>query len=378
MAVMQAEQVSSKLIAEHTEWSSRPCTQVDCERVRELLASEYPDSDVHLPEFFDWQSQQNPAGQPIIRVAYECQQDQIVGAIWGLPMRLQVGQEMKHGTLIINAVIRADFRRRSVMTRIGRESFVDTLTQRGIEFTFSIPSPASYKLDIKYLYGTELGYIPLLIKPLDWAALLAYKTQRSKLSKTGAAILNHVVPPRVLASDADRITVCGVESFDKSFDQLWERTRHKRPVAVVRDVAWLNWRYKQIPTRHYDVMIAHEKDDLIGYIVTRQTTLQGVTCGMIVDLWVESTRRGRHAALLLIQRATSTFLSQGMQIAGALMLPGTEEYAALRQAGYWVCPRYLEPQPVPLTIRWHTEASPRYPLNDLSCWFFTMGDYDVI
>ena len=79
---------------------------------------------------------------------------------------------------------------------------------------------------------------------------------------------------------------------------------------------------------------------------------------MIVDLWVEPTRRGRQAADMLIQEVTGTFVSQGLQIAGALMLPGTEEYAALRQAGYWVCPRFLEPQPIPLCIRRHRDGAP--------------------
>lgn len=146
----------------------------------------------------------------------------------------------------------------------------------------------------------------------------------------------------------------------------------------MRDDAWLNWRYKEIPTRRYNVMIAQAGSEMIGCVVTRRTILQGVSCGMIVDLWGEPTRRGRQAADMLIQEVTGTFVSQGLQIAGALMLPGTEEYAALRQAGYWVCSRFLEPQPIPLCIRRHTETAPHYTLNDLLNWFFTMGDYDVI
>jgi len=378
MAVQEIERRSSTSATEQVGWRTRSYTEADCDDIRLFLANEYPESDVGLPEFFHWQCNQNPAGRPIIRVAYECQQNQIVGEIWGLPMGLQVGQEMQYATLIVNGVVRRDFRHKGLVTQIGRESFADALAQRGIEFTISIPSPASYKADTKYMYGVDLGRIPLLIKPLDWAALLTYKTGHPRLSRFAAAFLKQVVPPGARTVRSDAITLHKSECFDESFSELWERTRHKRPVAVVRDDAWLNWRYKEIPTRRYNVMIAQAGSEMIGYVVTRQTTLQGVSCGMIVDLWVEPTRRGRQAAYMLIQEVTGTFVSQGLQIAGALMLPGTEEYAALRQAGYWVCPRFLEPQPIPLCIRWHTETAPRYPLNDLSNWFFTMGDYDVI
>jgi len=378
MAVREIERRSGKPTTEDVEWVSRAYAEEDREDIRDLLASEYPDSDVGLPEFFHWQCDQNPAGRSIIRVAYECQHDQIVGEIWGLPMRLQVGQEVRHTTIIINGLVREDFRRKGITTRIGRENFADALAQRGIEFTISIPSPPSYRVATKYFYGVDLGCIPLLIKPLDWAALLTYKTGRPRLSRLAASVLKRVVPPGPRTVRAGGITLRDLECFDESFDELWERTRHKRPVAVVRDCAWLNWRYKEIPTRYYDVMVAQEGSEMIGYVVTRQVTLLGVSCGMIVDLWVEPARRGRRAAYLLIQEVTGRFLSHGMQIAGTLMLPGTEEYAALRRAGYWVCPRYLEPQPIPLIIHRHTEKTLCYPLNDLSCWFFTMGDYDVI
>ncbi len=376
--VMELEQLSTGTTAAEAAWDSRYYTEPDCEDIQRLLASEYPDSDVGLPEFFEWQCDQNPAGRPIIRLAYECCQNEIVGEMWGLPMRIQVGDQVQRATLIINGLVRRDFRCQGVITRLGRESFTDALVQQGIEFTISVPSPPTYRVDTQYLYGLELGRIPLLIKPLDWAALLTYKTGQPKLSGLAAAVLKHVVPSNSRHFQAHGITLCGQDCFDEAFDALWERTRHKRPVAVVRDHAWLNWRYVQIPTRHYDVRIAREGAEMLGYIVTRQTILEGVNCGMIVDLWVEPTQRGRHAACLLIQEATETFLSQGMQISGALMLPATHEFTALRRAGYWVCPSFLEPQPIPLCIRWHTDTAPRHPLNDLSNWFFTMGDYDVI
>jgi GNAT superfamily N-acetyltransferase len=364
------------------EWGSRSHIPADREGIRALLHQEYPDSDVGLPQFFKWQYEENPAGEPIIRVAYTCQDGQVVGELWGLPVRLQVADEVRYATLIINGVVRRDFRRRGVVKRIGLESFADALAQRGIDFTFAIPSPASYHVDTRYLHGIDLGRVPLLLKPLDWAALLAYKTGHLKLfrpfSRPLASILKRVIPPEPRAAQAKGITLHAVEHFDASFDALWERTRHKRPVTVVRDRAWLEWRYKQIPTRRYEVRVAQEQGVKLGYVVTRRMELLGVACGMIVDLWVEPTQRGQHAARLLIAAVTRMFLDQGMQIAGALMLPGTPEYAALRQSGYWVCPRFLEPQPIPLTVRWHTGTAPRHPLDDLSCWFFTMGDYDVI
>ena len=100
--------------------------------------------------------------------------------------------------------------------------------------------------------------------------------------------------------------------------------------------------------------------------------------GMIVDLLVEPTQQGEQAAQALVAEATSSFIEKGMRLAGGFMLPTSKEFQALRRQGYWVCPKRLEPQPFPFTVNSHSDKAPGSLLQDLRCWHFTMGDYDVV
>jgi hypothetical protein len=113
-------------------------------------------------------------------------------------------------------------------------------------------------------------------------------------------------------------------------------------------------------------------------VVSRYSMFEGVRTGLIVDLLVEPTQQGEQAAQALVAEATSFFIQEGMHLAGCLMLPTSQEFRALRRQGYWVCPKRLEPQPFPLTVRIYSDKVPRSLLQDLRCWHFTMGDYDVV
>jgi hypothetical protein len=99
---------------------------------------------------------------------------------------------------------------------------------------------------------------------------------------------------------------------------------------------------------------------------------------MIVDGLVNASEEGRDAAHALIRHATSAFLKEGLALAGSLMPRNAPFAAALRRAGYWICPEALLPQPFPVIIRWHGAAEPPPGLFDLDRWYLTMGDYDAV
>ncbi len=363
--------------AERPALRSRPATPEDYPALRALLAEEYPDSDVGRPEFFHWQTEENPAGPPVVRLAVDPEGERLAGAFWLLPTRLQVDETVHTVGLIVNVVVRRPFRKQGLATLLGRQVFDDGRA-RGLPFTYAIPSPASYRLDVHSLRAYVVGRIPLWIRPLDWEVLLTYRTGRPRLARALARPLARLFPPTPPRVREGRFTLRPVERFGPAFDRLWARSRHKRRVVVVREAAWLNWRYLHVPTRRYRPLAAWDGEELVGYIVTRKTTLQGVQCGMIVDLWVEPTARGEEAAFQLVAEATARFVEERDAIAGALMLPGTPEHRALRRARYVRCPSFLEPQPIPLTFHWHGAEDPPEPITRLEHWFFTMGDYDVI
>jgi ribosomal protein S18 acetylase RimI-like enzyme len=363
-------------------WSVHRYEETDESELLGLLAVEYGGSDITKLDFFRWQYEHNPAGRALIWVARGRQSGEVVGQYWILPMRVQILDQVQMGGVIVNVVVHPSYRRQGMGTALAKSAHADC-PHRGLDFHYGIPSPSSYHMDTVVMKNRELGRLPLLIRPLDWGALAAYRFDQAwlkHLARAGQRIVTGMSKGGERAQDHTRsaLRIDEVARFGDTFDAFWARVEQKYPVALVRDAAWLNWRYKDVPTRAYRALAAYEGQRLVGYAVTRCTTFEGVRTGLIVDLMVEPTQAGDQAARALVAEATASFVEEGMHLAGCLMLPTSQEFRALRRQGYWVCPRRLEPQPFPLTTRLYSDGVPSAVVQDLRCWHFTMGDYDVV
>ena len=63
---------------------------------------------------------------------------------------------------------------------------------------------------------------------------------------------------------------------------------------------------------------------------------------------------------------------------GCLMQKHFEEAHILKKAGFFVCPKPIEPQPFPIIFRKFNDMERSELMENFDNWFFTMGDYDVI
>jgi len=86
---------------------------------------------------------------------------------------------------------------------------------------------------------------------------------------------------RPRSTSARQLTLITAHSFDERADRLWELTRDAFEFSVVRDSAYLNWRYCDPRAGIYRVRIAVDGGELAGFVVT--TTIDGQT--RIVDLF---------------------------------------------------------------------------------------------
>jgi hypothetical protein len=112
--------------------------------------------------------------------------------------------------------------------------------------------------------------------------------------------------------------------------------------------------------------------------VLRCTEIEGIWSGMIADLLVEPGARGHAAELALVAEATRRLKDEGGELAGALMLPHTQEYRILRQAGYVEAPDCVAPQKFRIMATPFREGAYREELPSGDRWFVMMADHDAI
>lgn len=362
----------------------------DFPSLAELLRLEYPDPDLAHPDYFRWQSREGPAGEAIVSVARSAAAPaRVIGLYSVLPLRVKLGAEIALGSVLLNAVVHPEYRGRGVLVALAEHAFA-RCAGRGIRFSFGFPNPNSRHAHVARLAAPDMGTVPLLVRPLDLRALLAGRGVAEPLARLGDLGHRLVFAPWLPreerspaatpgAAPGDGIRLREVASPGAPFDRFWESVKERREQLVVRDAAFLRWRFATVPVRAYRLLAAEtEGGEVLGYAAVRSTEIAGVPCGLIVDFLVRPTREGRAAGHRLLAEITRRFRRERRHLAGCLMLPGTEESRLLARHGYLRCPRRFQSQPFPVILRTHPPGDRGGPRRDLARWFFTMGDFDAV
>ena len=342
----------------------------------EMTREYFGDSWISDPGFLKWQYEANPAGAAIIQLARDGETDQLAGQYVVIPMRFKANDETIIGTLSLNTLTRQIYSGQGIFTGLAKVVYQNCAAQ-GAKFCYGVPNPNSYPGFTEKLGFTDLGNVPLLLRPLNPKALV-----REKLGSWLAplALPFHLLF-RMKNRSNDSYEVYPLTSFNLSeLNVFWTKIQHKYPIMGIRDADYLRWRYFDIPLRDYQIygVSRQSSSALLGYIVGRCTEVEGMSSGMIVDFLVAPGHPA--AGKYLVNRLLRFFVANNMDLAGSLMLPHTEESRLLKAEGFFTCPKALEPQPFPVVYR---KLSPQgegnqEPFLKLNHWFLTMGDYDVI
>lgn len=355
----------------------------------ELTKEYYGDSWISDLNFLRWQYESNPAGPAVMRLARDAETNQLAGQYVVIPMRFKANQATIHGTLSLNTLTRQTYTGQGIFTGLAKAVFQDCTNQK-MDFCYGFPNPNSYPGFMRKLGFTDLGSVPLLLRPLNLCALV-----KEKFSPLLAPL---ALPFQPFYKVKNRTADKAYEVYPLTLSELpeldvfWTKIQTKYPIMGIRDAAYIRWRYFDIPLRDYQVYGIRARQakhsELLGYIIGRCTEVAEINSGMVVDFLVDP--KHPDAGGCLIRSLLRHFIQQGMNLAGSLMLPHTEESDLLKSEGFFTCPKALEPQPFPVVYRsfkpsdkFTQEASQKGekdsdPLLQLNRWFLTMGDYDVI
>ncbi|UCH86459.1 MAG: GNAT family N-acetyltransferase [Dehalococcoidia bacterium] len=352
----------------------------DAEDCLGLLAKVWGDSELAAPAYHDWQCQRSPAGAAVASLAREKETGGLVGQVVTIPINVRLSGKVHTAGLSLNPVVDPGYENGDIFVSLMRDVCAFS-AEAGIAFSYGFPDQPSYSTFVNKAGFRDIGSVPLLIRPLNPKRLALKATNSLVLGKT-ASIARRIwrtpvpAPRQEIPPDLE---IAEVDSFDDSFGVFWDRIQHRFPVMVVRDPAYLNWRFSDAPTREYMTFAGKSDGKIRGFAVLRVAPLGRFSAGLIVDLVVEASAEGRLVGRLLIDQACSYSKEHDLDLVASLALRHTDEFRLLRSRGFWVCPKFLQPQPYRLVVRCHDEeASPSRLAHDLRNWFVTMGDYDAV
>ena len=303
-------------------------------------------------EFWRWKHELNPFGRSPAWVAVSG--TRIVGLRVFLRWRWQAADQSLEAVRAVDTATHPDCRRQGIFSTLTRHA-LGRLTDEGCELVFNTPNRRSGG-----------GY-----RKLGWSAALRptmYVLPVRPLRMAGAAIRRD--PSR---SAADLTSLPPVDELLQwsqldgllsEYDRNWESKLH-----TPRDLAYLRWRYAQIPGFDYRSVWASDGDHQLA-LVFRTRLRRSMRELLVSEMLGTGSRHGQ----LLLLRALLDRIRREIDIdyIAASTPPRSNEATALRSAGF----RRVPGGPT-LMVR---GLGARRSTSDSfagECWQLSIGDLEI-
>lgn len=190
--------------------------------------------------WWNWYYRDNPAGAPLVYLAWEGSRLAAHRAL--VPYRVWDGSGEVGAGQTTDAATHPDFRGRGLFSLLTRKVLSEARNQ-GVAFIFSFPNQRSLP------ENRRQGWV-VQARPRTWWRILG---------KAGAP---------ASASEGMEPVPPGTR-LDHQWDDLWEKWRPGDSAAVVRDAAYVEWRYLRCPARDYRLLAVRDQG-LQGWGVLRR------------------------------------------------------------------------------------------------------------
>ena len=323
---------------------------------------------------WNWKFEKHPGNPPKIYVAEA--DGSIVGLRAFIVERLKIFEKVWLTGLGVEVVVHPDFRRYGIGSQVANESF-SQMEDAGIPILVGFPNEAAFKAySRRRANWKHVCSIPFLVKPLNFDGMLRKYVKNSFLRAIvrATAQLSWGIFFRGKGHKAQDITVGQADDFDDRFDTLWEDVSQQHRISLVRDKAFLHWRFKEKPEEDYVVLAAENEGRLLGYIVLWEGQMFGLQLGFILDILTVN----QNVADTLLSGAIPYFRGRGVDAVGCLMLKHTPYFKALRRAGFVIAPKRAIHKEFYFGVQVKPSILPDEIINRRENWFLTFADTDLV
>jgi predicted N-acetyltransferase YhbS len=345
-----------------------------------LNKAEYGDVALSTEAYFDWLNTARPKD-----IRYRVVREKATGRAisTGMSVALRAswrGQEIPV-MLGVNIVIAPEYRRQGIHTTLTAQRRED-LQNAGYRFVCVYPNQRSMPTLVRSGKHILVSQVPLLVRPLK-IRVLGDRYIRNPLIRRGVGLGWRIGSHTLWRESEPSMDGTGLHieedtQPDEAYERFWEQVKTKYQIMLVRDRAFLQWRFVDIPIRKYQMLSARKGGEILGYIVLREADIRGTMTGLIADFLVLPGETGDQAGLRLLYEALQRFKQAELPLTGALMLPHTQEYHLMRRAGYLRTPDRLAPQPFFLFVRPYNADPPPEVLARPDAWFVSIADHDAV
>ena len=344
------------------EWKN---SDMEKDEILKIMKKVYPDSELITSKYFDWQYRNGPYGIAKILLAKD-DDNSIIGVEPILPMKLYIDTKIIMSSLSCNSIVDPDFRNKGIFSNLV-SNILKLIDKKEISSIYGIPNTKSYNIFIKNGFD-EIDQLPLLVRPL-------------KLSNYFPHPIKKLIKPfeifwkvKIENSNIELFT----EKINSDFDKINTDLSRRVLIMQKRDKEFLQWRYKEHPSKKYEIHILKENTQLKGYIITSIADIKGKKIGVILDFVFDSTIENKEGPKNLVKKVLERFWDKDIPLAIATCGNNSQENQILKRVGFKETPRFLKPEPLYFIIGGiSSDVQNIEKMKEFKNWFFTFGDYDV-
>ncbi|MBI4333585.1 MAG: GNAT family N-acetyltransferase [Chloroflexi bacterium] len=298
---------------------------------------------------------------------------QVVGLRAFIIERLKAAGETFLAGLGVEVMVHPEFRRYGIAAAMASEGF-ELMEKKGVPVLLGFPNEVAYKVYSRTRpnWG-PVCIIPLLVKPISIPRICRhYSPLLRPFLNLGARIVWALFARERRPRPGD-LTIERASSFGDDFDTLWQEASGAYTIGLVRDRAFLSWRFSR-PGEKYTVLTARRQGKLAGYIVLKNDEMFNLRLGLIVDMLTLSEG---DIAPGLVAAALAHFREQQLDAIGCLMLRHVNYFRALQKAGFLALPNKFSPKRFYFGVQVKPATLQPEIVYDHRNWFLTFADIDI-
>jgi GNAT superfamily N-acetyltransferase len=287
-----------------------------------------------------------------------------------LPLHTRWGAS--RATLFLDVATHPAHRRRGLFSRVVAAARAAAF-ERGASIITTTPNHVAFQGFMTMPEWVRLCSLDCLFLPLGARGRGAdggLKSLAARAILAVASLLRKGWPVRVGPPRRSDYVIEAPWSPSNDADELWKRTAEHAGIMVVRNRAFLQWRFGS----PYHLFLARDARGPAGYAAARVIARAGLEIGMVLECM---TFGDEACALPLLGSVIDWLKGQGACAAIGYFLRGSTPWHQARAAGFLPLPRPLSPRNYPVCASVRPEEPHYAELLNPSCWYMSLADSDL-
>lgn len=322
---------------------------------------------------WQWEYIDNPLKEIFIKLAWD--NERLVGQYAASPVRISVDSRDIIAALSHDTMTDPEYSGLGIFRNTAEILYADQEKANNC-FIYGFPNRNSIHGFTKNLHWHRIMSTPVYVRPVNITTYVLQRLQTQVghfMLAPEKPILNHEA---VLLSDKSTSCELRIETkFGDWVDDLWQRCRSQHRVWVIRDIAYLDWRYIRRPESQYQIISIWRANRAVGYVITTCIEKEFGATLFVLDFLVD----------LNFQDAADTLIRSIIKLArvsravfiSVLLTPGSKYRQLFRRRLFLPLPERFFPQPLYFGARCFDPNLHDVAYNP-KAWSISWGDDDVL